>query len=144
MIHFSALPADLEELFSVLTNPSLQTTARQIWGQHCLLSWNASFCMSHFIGPEGGKWQTTYITQCWHTLSIYCMLFLWGSPWHFLINFDLMPWVSNLSIRERWQSDRQVLTNCKRQVSWMLQDMLNSHGTQFHCFNIEHSMRTRS
>lgn len=145
MIHFSILPTDPEELSPVLTNSSIQTTVRQVWGQRRLSSWNASFCMSHFTSPEGGKWQTTYTAQGWHAaLSIYCMLFLMGSSWHFSIHFDLIPWVSNLSIRERWQSDRQVLTNCKWQVSRMLQDMLNSHGIQFHCFNLEHSMRTSS
>lgn len=36
MIHFSSLPADPEEHSPVLTNLSLQTTLRLVWGQCCL------------------------------------------------------------------------------------------------------------
>lgn len=64
---------------------------------------------------------------------------LTGSPWHFLINFDLIHRGSNLSVKERWQSVRQVLTNCEWQISGMLQDVLSSFGLQFNSFDLKHS-----
>lgn len=72
----------------------------------------------------------------WHVvLSINCMLFLTGWFGRFFINSDSIHWGSNLSVKDWWQSARQVLTNCKWQISRMLQDTLNSWGIQFYCFN---------
>lgn len=62
-IYFSILPADPKEHSSVLTNPSSQTTLRLVWLAE---SWNATFLMSYFTGPEGDQWQTTKTTHGWH------------------------------------------------------------------------------
>ncbi len=135
------LPTDPDEHSPVLSNPSLQTRY-----EGSAVCWELKCHFSYVPFHRSRRWPVTdHVYRARLTrLSENCMFFLTGSPWHFLINFDLTGQGSNLSVKERWESVQQVLTNCKGQISGMLQDMLNSCGIQFYCFNLKCSMRTRS
>lgn len=138
MIHFSVLPTEPDENSPVLSNPSLQTSYE---GSAVCRELKCHF--PHVPFHRSRRWPVRDPVYRAGLTENY-LFFLMGLSWHFFINFDLTHRGPNLSIKERWESVWQVLTNYKWQISRMLQDMLNSCGIQFYCFNLKRSMRTRS